>query len=473
MTVPHPIPYQGSKRKIADQIIACLPTGTGRLVELFAGSAAVSLAAAASGRLARFWLNDLNAPLMALWDGIINTPEQLAAQYRVLWLAQRGREKEYFFLIRDRFNQTQRPDYLLYLLARCVKAAVRYNAEGAFNQSPDNRRKGTHPDTMEARLRQASRLLSGRTTLTASDYREMLGGLTQHDLVYLDPPYQGVGGRDPRYLESLPYDAFVESLEYLNSQRIAYLVSYDGRTGDRSFGKPLPASLGLTRIEIEAGRSSQATLLGRNRITYESLYLSPALMAKLEATTSRMFCVSTQKNRSRAHARDAPCPSSIYPPTFPTAQQRPDRFVKRSVQIPPAPQLPAEFQHHEAMHDCQQPAQRGQRRLLAGDLRDDPLERQRQPDHVGRVGLPGRMGIGHRQHVGMGIGVGKGPESLRHAQQPLCRVVGRGVQRRVDGLEQQRHRARVHRPQQIVLAAHMPIQRGSLDAQFAGDPAQR
>ena len=39
----------------------------------------------------------------------------------------------------------------------------------------------------------------------------------------------------------------------------------------------------LTLVELEAGRSSQATLLGRDEMTVESLYLSPRLAAQLEA----------------------------------------------------------------------------------------------------------------------------------------------------------------------------------------------
>jgi len=41
--------------------------------------------------------------------------------------------------------------------------------------------------------------------------------------------------------------------------------------------------LNLTLVEIEAGRSSQATLLGREEMTVESLYLSPVLADELEA----------------------------------------------------------------------------------------------------------------------------------------------------------------------------------------------
>jgi DNA adenine methylase len=61
---------------------------------------------------------------------------------------------------------------------------------------------------------------------------------------------------------------------------IPHPFPYDGRTGARQYGQILPDSLGLTHIEINAGRSSQATLLGRSARTYESLYLSPALAAQ-------------------------------------------------------------------------------------------------------------------------------------------------------------------------------------------------
>ncbi len=37
----------------------------------------------------------------------------------------------------------------------------------------------------------------------------------------------------------------------------------------------------MTKIEINAGRSSQATRLNRKEFTYEAIYLSPALLAKI------------------------------------------------------------------------------------------------------------------------------------------------------------------------------------------------
>lgn len=283
MRVPHPIPYQGSKRTLARSIVACFPARIERVIEPFAGSAAVTLAAAQHHAARRFVLNDANAPLIQLWREIIEQPQELARRYEQLWLEQQGHERDYYEAVRAAFNQTHAAHYLLYLLARCVKAAVRYNASGAFNQSPDHRRKGAHPHRMEQQILGASRLLQSRVTLTALDYRELLPLATPRDLVYLDPPYQGVcGQRDPRYIQGVTFDAFVEMLNDLNSRDISYIVSYDGRTGGTSFGRPLPERLDLIQLEIDAGRSSQATLLGRTSRTVESLYLSAALCRKID-----------------------------------------------------------------------------------------------------------------------------------------------------------------------------------------------
>jgi DNA adenine methylase len=294
MNVPHPIPYQGSKRGIASYILKYFPGDVETLIEPFAGSAAVSLAVACHRKARRFAINDVNEPLIKLWDQMINHPQKIAAAYEKLWHNQQGKEREFYDDIRIRFNQTQRADYLLYLLARCVKAAVRYNSNGEFNQSPDNRRKGALPSTMLSQIVGASSLLKGRTALAWKDYREIVRDASVADLVYLDPPYQGVcDGRDRRYAQPLSYDSFVATLEELNGNNVSFIVSYDGRTGAKKFGKHLPSSLCVTHIEIKAGKSSQATLLGRNEDTFESLYLSSALVERIGTPLEDLEAQST------------------------------------------------------------------------------------------------------------------------------------------------------------------------------------
>ncbi len=290
--VPHPIPYQGSKRNLSSQILSYFPNHISTLIEPFVGSGAITLAAAVRGLAENYHLNDLNAPLVELWRTIIEEPNKLAKKYETIWHEQHADRREYYCEVRNEFNHTRKPHHFLYLLARCVKASVRYNSKGEFNQSPDNRRMGAMPSTMRDHVLGASYLLRGKAKCTAEDYKTLVQRASAEDLVYMDPPYQGVSGdRDSRYLRGVPFDEFVEVLRDLNKRQISYIVSYDGRTGDKIHGRTLPHTLQLKHIELAAGRSSQETLLGRTAVTYESLYLSPALEKRLGP--SRTHCKAT------------------------------------------------------------------------------------------------------------------------------------------------------------------------------------
>ena len=283
--LPHFIQYQGSKRNLATHILQFLPKQVSRLVEPFAGTAAISVAMSANQITRRFWLNDLNKPLIELLALAIEKPNEIADFYLELWNEQHIDSVAHYFKVRSRFNETNDPKLFLYVLARCVKGSVRYNSEGLFNQSPDKRRKGTRPETMRKNIAGVSSLLKGKCKFTSLDYREVLEQIQDGDFIYMDPPYQGVcGNRDSRYLSGIDFDDFVLALEQLNRKGATFAISYDGKLGDKAFGKVLPKRLNLERIEIEVGRSSQSTLLGKEETTIESLYLSPSLSRSLTTT---------------------------------------------------------------------------------------------------------------------------------------------------------------------------------------------
>jgi DNA adenine methylase len=283
MTVPHPFPYQGSKRGIAKFILPYFPSDVRCLIEPFCGSAAVSIAAVAHGLAKQVILNDFNKPLIALWKEILERPTALCDQYQQHWLDQQTNPKAYFFKVRDEFNLKHHPAQLLYLLARIVKGAVRYRADGQFNQSADNRRLGMKPDTMRQHILGVSALLRDKTATTAVDFRQSLMQANEQDLIYMDPPYQGTSfTRDHRYSNGLSYQEFADALCRMNERKLSYIISYDGITGEKTHGKRLPEHLHLKHLFVHAGRSSQATLLGNRQQTIESLYLSPALVWRFD-----------------------------------------------------------------------------------------------------------------------------------------------------------------------------------------------
>jgi DNA adenine methylase len=280
--VPHALPYQGSKRLLAHAIVPLLPLDTARLLEPFAGSAAVSIAARHLGIGVTAEISDVNEPLIVLWQAILARPADLADAYEQLWTEQLDDPRGYYDGVRARFNATGEPHYLLYLLARCVKAAVRYNRSGEFNQAADARRLGARPATMRERLLATSGALAGCRAVTA-DYAGVLRGAEPADVVYMDPPYQGVSqARDHRYMAGLSRTEFAAELTAAVERGTSFIVSYDGSSGTRAYGDPLPSSLGLVHLHIDAGKSSQATLNGTEAQTIESLYLSPALVDRIE-----------------------------------------------------------------------------------------------------------------------------------------------------------------------------------------------
>jgi len=168
--VPHPIPYQGSKRSLVPLIAPYIPNRVESWFEPFAGSAAMTLWAASRSIAKRYVLAESLEPIGELWRAIIRTPDKTAAKYEELWRGQRPNDFGYFNRVRERYNEGRDAVDLLYLICRCVKNAVRFNRHGLFTQSVDKRRLGMRPEKMTAAITGASFLLRGRTEIRIGDW---------------------------------------------------------------------------------------------------------------------------------------------------------------------------------------------------------------------------------------------------------------------------------------------------------------
>ena len=287
---PHIVQYQGSKRLLAPQILQYMPRKFRRLVEPFAGMAAITIAVSQQERAEQYVVNDINEPLIGLLKCAVESPMSLQNEYASVWQQQfefEGGSVNHFYKIRDEFNAgNQSPANMLYLLARCVKGSVRYGSNGKFNQSPDKRRYGTSPKTLKPNLEAISYFLKGKTTFFSMDYREILNSCQEGDIVYMDPPYQGVSNtRDSRYLSGISYNDFVMAIDELNRKNIDFIISYDGQCGDKQYGEDLPSELGLQKVLLNAGLSSQSILLGKKLTTFEALYVSDGLKENIPSAT--------------------------------------------------------------------------------------------------------------------------------------------------------------------------------------------
>lgn len=286
--LPHAIPYQGSKRALAPLIDLYIPSKIKTWFEPFAGSAAMTIYAAHHRRAEHFIISDSLGPIVDLWRAIVIEPCRVADEYAELWHGQEPGDHGYFNRIRERYNEDGDPVELLYLICRCVKNAVRFNGKGRFTQSVDKRRLGMRPDKMAASVQAISRLLRGRVEFRTGDWLETTDDATPDDFIYMDPPYVGTSiGRDKRYHAQMTQDQVITGLESMLKRGLRFALSYDGKTGDKTYSDPLPERLGLTHLYLHAGTSSQATLAGKPAETIESLYLSPGLGEPVEGIIRR------------------------------------------------------------------------------------------------------------------------------------------------------------------------------------------
>ena len=137
---------------------------------------------------------------------------------------------------------------------------------------------------MRRRNTPRTRLTADRAVFLAAAFWQHFSTRRLHlsatgDIVYLDPPYQGVTNvRDNRYFSGVAFEEFAQAVSLLDKNNIDYLISYDGECGGKEYGETLPEHLHCERVLLNAGRSSQATLLGKNQTTFEALYISKNLL---------------------------------------------------------------------------------------------------------------------------------------------------------------------------------------------------
>ena len=231
---------------LAPQILQYMPYHFNRMIEPFAGMAAMTIAVAQKKRANNYILNDLNTPLIKILESAIEDPKVLFDEYKKVW------EEQFSY--------------------------------------PDKRRYGTNPLNLKNSIDTISSWLKGKTGFYSLDYKQILDMAQPGDLVYMDPPYQGVSQkRDARYISGVDFDEFVNAVDMLNVRGVDFLISYDGNCGDKKYGEDMPKDLGMKKVLLNAGLSSQQILLGQKEITFEALYVSRGLIKFMPQQQPTLF----------------------------------------------------------------------------------------------------------------------------------------------------------------------------------------
>lgn len=238
-----PIKCQGIKSKLVDFIASNIKwSGEGTWYEPFMGSGVVTFNAAPS----RAVLSDINPHLVNFYQDIQSRriiPDGVKAflELHGKKLAESGTSKDsHYYEMRDKFNATHDPLYLLFLNRSCFNGLIRFNASGEFN-TPFGRK--PHRFTKAYITKIVNQVRWVQDLITAREYqfkcctwKEALAGATGRDFAYIDPPYYG---RHATYFDEWREQDALELVNWTKTAPAGYAISlwYKNKHRENTFIK--------------------------------------------------------------------------------------------------------------------------------------------------------------------------------------------------------------------------------------------
>lgn len=261
------IKWSGSKRTQSEIIKTYLPNMFDTYYEPFIGGGSMLYAINPS----KSFCGDICAPLIDLWNEIKNNPEKLAYEYEIRWKRLKDEGYTAFYEIRKDFNKDKSPYDLLFLSRTCVNGLIRFNDKGEFNNSLHHSRPGINPGSLKEIIIDWSSHIQN-TTFLANDYTLTTKNAKPGDIVYLDPPYFHTKGR---YFGAIDFNKFLDYLYDLNKRGVKYMLSFDGKRGDKDYTVEIPKELYKRHVFIPSGNSTFKKVIDKEtEKVFESLYLN-------------------------------------------------------------------------------------------------------------------------------------------------------------------------------------------------------
>lgn len=175
--------WAGGKYRVLNEILPRLPAGR-RLIEPFAGSAAVSLNAAFPAAL----VSDSNTDLINLYRSIQRDSSRFIDEASALFGAAHN-NREAFEKFRAEFNESadpfRRAAIFVYLNRHGFNGLCRYNSKGRFNVPFGKYDNPGFPKVEIEAFAQAA----GHIEFVHQDFLAIMSEAEAGDVVYCDPPY--------------------------------------------------------------------------------------------------------------------------------------------------------------------------------------------------------------------------------------------------------------------------------------------
>ncbi len=135
-------------------------------------------------------------------------------------------EGEYYYEVRNRFNESGNPLDFLFLSRSCFNGMMRFNKKGGFNV-PFCRKPNRFAQALVTKISNQvdyiSQIIeSGNYTFVNQDFKDTLKEIKPTDLVYSDPPYLG---RHVDYFDSWTEEEEILLHSGLDASKAKYILS--------------------------------------------------------------------------------------------------------------------------------------------------------------------------------------------------------------------------------------------------------
>lgn len=189
-----PLKCQGIKTKLVEWIVEHVLLDGGIWIEPFMGSGVVGF----NVRPQRAIFSDVNPHIVNLYNAI--KCGEITADIAKAFLREEGerlkqRGEEYYYEVRERFNEKGNPLDLLFLNRSSFNGVMRFNKSGKFNV-PFGHKPARFASAYITKIANQIKYVSQAVRMydwnfICSDFRPVIQQAAENDLIYCDPPYLG------------------------------------------------------------------------------------------------------------------------------------------------------------------------------------------------------------------------------------------------------------------------------------------
>lgn len=226
------IKWSGSKRSQCEDILEYFPQTINTYYEPFCGGCSMLMGLMNSDIFVkRYVCSDINKDLIALWEKVKYSPDEIYESYVKLWEELNKdndiyRKRKFFEEQRDIYNKTHDPLVFFFIMRTTTNGMPRYNQKGEFNNSFHVTRNGIKPELLKPILTEWSeKLRKNNVEFVHRSYEEILGEVKEGDFIYMDPPYFNTKGM---YFGGIDFESFFVFLENVSKMNVRFALSFDG-----------------------------------------------------------------------------------------------------------------------------------------------------------------------------------------------------------------------------------------------------